>query len=122
MLPRIELTNGSEPYEPMARLHSRRRPVSNADPMEWKKHLGFAPDHVVAKTLSATTQLIPTVEAETGEIMRDHFQTRLPELKVRRVNEDVCYVDTFFPLSLRFEVTHAGICFASGAQGWILFI
>ena len=27
--------------------------------------------------------------------MRDNFQTRLPELKVRRVN-DTCYVDTFF--------------------------
>ena len=28
-------------------------------------------------------------------MMRDHFQTRLPQLKVRRLN-DLCYVDTFF--------------------------
>ncbi len=68
--------------------------ISDAE-VEWKKKLGFAPDHVVAKTLSATTQLIPTVEAETRKIMRDLFQTRLPELKVRRVN-NTCYVDTFF--------------------------
>jgi hypothetical protein len=60
-----------------------------------EKCLGFAPDHVVLKTLTATTQLVPTVEAETREIMRDHFQTWLPELKVRRVH-DICYVDTFF--------------------------
>ena len=39
--------------------------------------------------------LVPTVEADTREMMRDHFQTRLPEEKVHRVN-DTCYVDTFF--------------------------
>jgi hypothetical protein len=50
---------------------------------------------VVKKTLQVTTQLVPSVEAETREIMRDHFMTLLPELKVRRVN-DMCYVDTFF--------------------------
>jgi hypothetical protein len=27
--------------------------------------------------------------------MQDHFQTRLPQLKVRQVN-DTCFVDTFF--------------------------
>ena len=57
--------------------------------------LGFIPDRVVTKTLTATTQLVPSMELETREIMRDQFQTRLPELKVRWVN-DVCYVDTFF--------------------------
>jgi hypothetical protein len=95
-LPSVTLTDGSVPYEPMARLHSRRRHVDTPSPtVDWKRCLGFPPDHVVAKTLNATTQLAPSVEAETREIMRDHFQTRLPELKVRRVN-DVCYVDTFF--------------------------
>lgn len=85
-LPRITLTDGSTPYEPLARLHSRRRLVSSPDLIELKRRLGFAPDHVVLKTLTATMQLVPTVETETWEIMRDHFQTRLPELKVRRVN------------------------------------
>ncbi len=47
------------------------------------------------KTLNATTQMIPTAEAESHEIMCDHFQARLPELRVRRVN-DLCCVDTFF--------------------------
>ena len=94
-LPRIVLTDGSVPYEPFARLHSRRRPIAPPDLISWKHNLGFIPDHVVTKTLSATTQVVPTVEAESREIMRDHFQTRLPELRVRRVN-DACYVDTFF--------------------------
>ena len=95
VLPKIVLTDGSVPYEPFARLHSRRRPHASPDLGAWKYNLGFAPDHVVSKTLAATTQLVPTVEAESREIMRDHFQTRIPELRVRRVN-DRCYVDTFF--------------------------
>ncbi len=95
-LPRVILTDGSVPYDPTDRLHSRRRStVPVALILLWKQTLGFVPDHVVTRTLDATTQLIPSVEAESREIMRDHFQTRLLELKVRRMN-DVCYVDTFF--------------------------
>ena len=94
-MPKIVLTDGSVPYEPFARLHSRRRPLAAPDLVTWKRCLGFTPDHVVSKTLSVTTQLVPTVEAESREIMRDHFQTRLPELRVRRVN-DTCCVDMFF--------------------------
>jgi hypothetical protein len=48
----------------------------------WKQTLGFVPDHVVARTLDATTQLVPSVKAESRKIMRDHIQTQLPELKV----------------------------------------
>ena len=70
-LPKVQLMDGSDPYEPMARLHSRRRPVSQIDLTEWKKCLGFTPDHVVDKTLLATMQLVPTVEAETRAMMRD---------------------------------------------------
>lgn len=96
-LPRVTITDGSVPYEPLARIHSRRRPAPSPPErvVPWKQCLGFIPDHVVAKTLAATSQLVPSIEAETREVMRDHFQTRLPELKVRRVN-DTCYVDTFF--------------------------
>jgi hypothetical protein len=79
MLPKVTLTDGSVPYDPLTRLHSRRRPVAPVDKENWKRCcLGFAPDHVVDKTLSTTTQLVLTVEAETRGIMRDHFQTRLP--------------------------------------------
>lgn len=94
-LPVVTLTDGDIPYEPFDRLHSRRCPTVQEPIIDWKRCLGFIPDHVVKKTLLATTQLVPTVESETREIMRDHFQTRLPELKVCRIN-DVCYVDTFF--------------------------
>ena len=95
--PKVTITDGSVPYEPIDRLHSRRNPAiseSTKPTLDWKRNLGFAPDHVVQKMLSATTQLVPTVESETRELMRDHFQTRLPQLKVRRSN-DMCYVDTF---------------------------
>ena len=93
-LPKITLTDGSIPYEPMTRLHSRRRKVST-DLVDWKRRLGFVPDHVVSRTLVATMQMVQSVESETREIMRDHFHTRLPQLKVRRI-KDTCYVDTFF--------------------------
>jgi hypothetical protein len=38
-----------------------------------EKLLGIYPDHVVDKTLSAMTQMVDTVEAETWEHMQDHF-------------------------------------------------
>jgi hypothetical protein len=49
----------------------------------------------VEKTLAAMTQMVPTVEAETCKIMRDHLMSRLPKLKLHHVN-DTCYVDMFF--------------------------
>ena len=111
-LPKVTITDGDKPYEPLDRLHSRRNPTisdKTTHALDWKRTLGFAPDHVVQKTLDATTQLVPTVESETREIMRDHFQTRLPQLKVRRFN-DTCYVDTFSPRLSRFAGILAGIC------------
>jgi hypothetical protein len=75
--------DGSFPYDPADRLNSRRRSTVPAEMiLLWKQTLGFVPDHVVARTLDATTQIIPSVKAESREIMRDHFQTQLPELKV----------------------------------------
>ena len=61
----------------------------------WKHHLGFIPNLIVPKTLQATTQLIPTVEAESQEHMRDHLLTCILELKHRRINDTAC-CDTFF--------------------------
>ena len=64
----VTLTDGDVPHEPMARLHSCRRPaVSEEAVRDWKRCLGFIPDHVVTKTLAATSQLVPTVEAETRD-------------------------------------------------------
>lgn len=95
-LPQVTLTDGSVPYDPTDRVHSRRRTSLPPERLlPWKQCLGFVPDHVVTRTLDATSQLVPSVEAESREVMRDHFHTRIPELKVRRVN-DTCYVDTFF--------------------------
>lgn len=88
-LPNVTLMNGNIPYEPIARIYSRQQQTSTSGTPtfgphhSWKHCLGFTPTHVINKTLSATTQMIPSVEAETREIMRDHFTTRLPELKVQ---------------------------------------
>jgi hypothetical protein len=37
----------------------------------WKHCLGFIPDHMVDKTLSAMKQIMDTVEGETWEHMQD---------------------------------------------------
>lgn len=92
-LPRIDLSDAA-PFDPNVRQYSRRTTVGPND-CDWTLLLGAIPQHVVDKTLRATTQMVATVEAETREIMRDHFQTRLPELKVKRVNDQM-NVDTFF--------------------------
>jgi hypothetical protein len=82
-------------YVPTLVLRSTQsEPLSNLPP--WKYCFRFIPDHVVDKTLSATMQMVDTVEAETREHMRDHLVSRLPELKVvHRVNDTAC-VHTFF--------------------------
>lgn len=84
-LPRVFITStGLEEYEPAIRTHTTRATTAakHKHLAPWKQRLAFVPDHVVDKTLKATTQLVATVEAETREHMRDHLLTRLPELKV----------------------------------------
>ena len=90
-LPRVFLTSGDEDYEPTSRAHTRRM---NIDEVDWKRTLAFPPDDVLKDTLAATTQLIPTVEAESRMIMRDHLKTRLSCLRYRR-RRDTDYLDTF---------------------------
>jgi Reverse transcriptase (RNA-dependent DNA polymerase) len=110
-LKQVVLTDGSRPYNPVAR-SCRRRSKSKQDDetAKWKCWLGFIPNEVVLQTLRATTQYVPSVEAETREIMREHLQSRLPQLKLRRVN-DRCFVDTFF----------ASIPSVRGYKCWNLF-
>ena len=95
--PHVELTS-PKPYEPTKRVYTRRRHQKGLDDKqleEWRARLGYAPLEVVKKTLEATTQMVPTVEAESRSYMRDHFKTRLPMLRPHRVN-DTLYTDTFF--------------------------
>lgn len=91
-LPTVVLT-GNEPYDPHIRRHSRRLTLEES--LDWKKNLGFPTDEVVQRTLVATTQMVPSVETETREIMRDHLKTRIPELKITRRN-DIAFMDTLF--------------------------
>ena len=92
-LPRIVLTP-NKIFDPSIRMHTRKM-SRGASSIDWTKRLAFAPEEVITKTLQATTQLVPNIEAETRMIMRDHLKTRLPYLKTKRVN-DTLYRDTFF--------------------------
>ncbi|KAL7575091.1 hypothetical protein ACA910_000459 [Epithemia clementina (nom. ined.)] len=98
-LPRVFLTShDARQYKPRVRTHTTRATKSLALSPHlppWKYRLGFIPDHVVEKTLQATTQMVSTVKAETREHMRDHILTRIPELKQQCINGTAC-VDTFF--------------------------
>ncbi|CAJ1946540.1 unnamed protein product [Cylindrotheca closterium] len=89
-LPRIVLTGDAE-YEPTSRTTTRRM---NTDKIDWKRTMAFPPDDVLKHTLEATTQLIPVVEAESREIMRDHLKSRLSCLRYHR-RRDRDYLDTF---------------------------
>ena len=63
---------------------------------EWRKRLALAPEDVVRKTFEATTQLSMSVEAENRVIPRDHYKSRFPFLRERRLNDEF-HSDTFFP-------------------------
>jgi len=93
-LPRLVFTSGDKPYEPTRRFNTRQSKRSPTCNIPWKETLGFPPEETVKRTLAATTQLVPTVQAETRELMRDHLATRIPELKLRRI-DSVAYLDTF---------------------------
>ena len=97
-LPHVFLTSQENtPYEPSVRMNTVRAIMKNSHHHEapWKHHLGFIPDLVVQKSLKATTQFVPMVEAKSREHMRDHLLTRLLELKHWRINDTAC-CDTFF--------------------------
>ena len=63
---------------------------------EWRKRLALAPEDVVRKTFEATTQLSMSVEAENRLIPRQHYKSRFPFLREKRLN-DTFHSDTFFP-------------------------
>ncbi len=77
-LPTLYLTSKrASPSEPTLRTHSCQHTDVKSRPLlpPWKHHLGFAPDHVIQKMLEAMTQMVPTVEAETREVMQDHLMS-----------------------------------------------
>ena len=63
---------------------------------EWRKRLAMAPEDVIRKTFEATTQLAMSVEAENRLVPRQHYKSRFPSLREKRVKYDF-YSDTFFP-------------------------
>ena len=80
---------------PHNRVYSRNVTRKDKDNGFWEGNLGFVPNNIIKKTLQYTTQLVPSPETETREIMRDHLKFCIPELKLYRANDTYC-VDTFF--------------------------
>ena len=92
-LPTIVLT-GENTYDPAVRICTRQLHLHTSN-VDYTRNLFFTSTEVMKKTLDATTQMVNTLEVETRHIMRDHLKTRIPCMKLRRVN-DICYRDTFF--------------------------
>jgi len=95
-LTRLELTSPLR-YEPQERVTTRRCTVKldKENLLAWRERLGFPTMEVTKQTLLNTTQMVRTLEAETREYMRDHFQARLRMLRPHRIN-DTLFTDTFF--------------------------
>ena len=70
---------------------------------QWQQRLGLAPEDVIRKTFEATTQLGMNVEIENRSIGRNHYKSRFPFLREKRLNDEF-HTDTFFPS----ESTHDG--------------
>ena len=92
----IELTS-SQPYEPRIRRFSRHAPRRKArDVNDWSAKLGFPTVEVTEATLSNTTQMVQTLQAETREYMRDHYK-----LGYGRLDQDVSMTHVIMILSFR---------------------
>ena len=61
-----------------SRVHSRLAKEDDKATLNLRnKHIGaFIPEEVIAKTLKATTQLVPSLLSETRFIMHDHLKKR----------------------------------------------
>lgn len=55
----------------------RRRNLSSSELSTWCANMAFFPEPVILKTLAATSQLIPSVEAENRLVPRKHLVSRL---------------------------------------------
>ena len=96
-LPHYELTS-SLPWRPEEDIPLVRRAKLSKkvfDIKRWKALLGWQPDNIIQNTLSATTQYVSTVEAETRDVPRHHLKVCLPTLQPRHCHEGF-YTDTFF--------------------------
>ena len=118
-LPHIELTS-PEPFTPTGRSAIRRVPCKRSPPdlPEWQARLGFPPMSVVKHTLENSTCLAENLDCETREYMRDHFQTRLHQLRPKRL-DDVLYVDTFFSSITSVRGLKCSMFLALKRQNWI---
>jgi hypothetical protein len=88
---------------------------------EWSKHLEHLNYEATKYTLKATTQLIPSVEAETRLAPRMHLKCRLPSLQPKRLNEGFG-TDTFFSEVKSSCGNKCGQVFLGIKSGYTVFI
>ena len=86
----------------------------------WQKRLAMAPFDVIRKTFEATTQMAPTIEVENRSVARDHFKSRFPFFKWKRLNDEF-HSDTFFP-SVNTNQGHTCSQLFIGKGGNIVFV
>ncbi len=92
--PHVELTSDLR-YEPQRPHRIRRVQKALVDQDVWRARLGYPAKEVLKKTLLGTTQLVSSLEAESRDLMRDHYSPRLSLLRPHRVN-DTLYMDIHF--------------------------
>ena len=82
----IELTSRLR-YEPQKLSSRRATPIPTKEIEAWRYRLGFPTYAVTKSTLINTTQIVQTLQAETREYMRDHYETRVWDLRPHRIND-----------------------------------
>lgn len=80
--------------------NSKRCPLTSR---RMERFTGFSPDHVFDQTLKSSTIMIPSVEKEAREIMRDHLSSRTYPSWLPRNNDTLCN-GTFFTSIPRLHV------------------
>jgi hypothetical protein len=88
---------------------------------EWSKHLGNLNHEATKYSLKATTQLIPSIKAETRLTPHMHLKCRLPSLQPKRLNQGFS-TDTFFSEVRSSHGKTCGQVFLSVKSGYTVFI
>ena len=81
-----ELTS-PQPYNPQQN-HRLKRGSNNLEVnvKEWRAILGIPTYGVAHSTLSNTTQMVKTLQAESKECLRDYYTTQVWALRLYRIN------------------------------------
>ena len=91
--PIVEITSPLS-YEPQ-RHYSRRFCITKVDIDDWRARPGYPTYEVTKSTIQNTTHRVNTLQSETNDHMKDHYNVRVWSLRPRHI-DDVMYSDIFF--------------------------